>query len=75
MAAGIAPRRRSHRGRRSVGRLIFKPERLTHSLYHNHSGPRGKCFAEAFDSAVERVVRRAQVDQQNLVFRVVNDGG
>jgi hypothetical protein len=43
-------------------------------LYHNDSGSDVESFAEAFDSAVEGIMSRAKIDQENLVFRVVDNG-
>jgi hypothetical protein len=43
------------------------------SLYHHNSRSYVECFSQAFDSTVERIVRRAKVNEQNLILRMMNN--
>ena len=75
MAADGSPRRRSSSGGRDGLQRLGDRISFTGCLYHNHSRSNAEYFTQAFDAAVEWVVGRAQVDEQDLIFGVVDDRG
>ena len=60
--------------RRKNGGTQTDLQHITHGfLYHSHSGSNVKRLAQAFDSAVKRIVGRTKINEQHLILGMVND--